>query len=68
MAAATAFTANASPIPGDVRLMHVTANALFVVAGLVLGAVALNRVVRLPVFALRTSRRADVQRARTMCP
>ena len=53
MAHAASFSTPMSPIPGDVRLMHVTANALFVVAGLVLGAIALNRVVRLPVFSLR---------------
>jgi len=53
MANAASFDTTASPIPGDVRLMHLTANALFVVAGLVLGAIALNRVVRLPVFSLR---------------
>jgi len=53
MARSRAFSPPAPPIPGDVRLMHVTANALFVVAGLVLGAIALNRVVRLPVFSLR---------------
>ena len=53
MARTASFSTPMSPIPGDVRLMHVTANALFVVAGLVLGAVALNQVVRLPVFALR---------------
>lgn len=51
--AGAAFTANTSPIPGDVRLMHVTANVLFVVAGLALAALALNWVVRLPVFALK---------------
>jgi cell division protein FtsQ len=54
MAAATAFTANASPIPGDVRLMHVTANLLFVVAGLALAALAVNWVVRLPVFGIKS--------------
>jgi cell division protein FtsQ len=53
MATAAAFTANASPIPGDVRLMHVTANVLFVMAGLALAALALNWVVRLPIFAIR---------------
>lgn len=54
MAAATAFTANASPIPGDVRLMHVTANVLFMVAGLALAALAVNWVVRLPVFGIKS--------------
>ena len=53
MSAATAFTASASPIPGDVRLMHVTANVLYVLAGLALAALALNWVVRLPVFGLK---------------
>jgi len=51
--ATAAFTTSPSPIPGDVRLMHVTANALFVVAGLVLGAILVNWMMRLPVFALR---------------
>lgn len=54
MATATAFTANASPIPGDVRLMHVTANILFAVAGLALAALAVNWVVRLPVFGIKS--------------
>src|SRR5258706_7547473 len=53
MARPPAFTASTSPIPGDVRLMHVTANILFVVAGLALFALALNLAVRLPVFALK---------------
>jgi cell division protein FtsQ len=53
MAAAPVFNPVAPPIPGDVRLMHVTANALFVLAGLVLGALLLNRVARLPVFSFR---------------
>lgn len=53
MARAAAFTAKTSPIPGDVRLMHVTANVLFVVAALALTALALNWGVRLPVFTLK---------------
>lgn len=40
-------------IPGDVRMMRVTANLLFVVAGLLLGAIAVNWLLRLPAFALR---------------
>ena len=53
MATATAFNANPSPIPGDVRLMRATANALFVLAGIALAVLALHWVVRLPAFALR---------------
>jgi cell division protein FtsQ len=53
MATATAFNATASPIPGDVRLMHVTANILFVMAGLALAMLTLNWVVRLPVFGIK---------------
>jgi cell division protein FtsQ len=53
MARTAPSTTGTSTIPGDVRLMHVTANTLFVVAGLVLGAIALNWTMRLPVFALR---------------
>jgi cell division protein FtsQ len=53
MPRAAAFTAAMPPIPGDVRLMHATANALFVLAGLLLGALALNALMRLPAFALR---------------
>lgn len=53
MAAATAFAADTPSIPGDVRLMHVTANILFVLAGVALAALLLNGLTRLPVFALR---------------
>ncbi|WP_372528726.1 cell division protein FtsQ/DivIB [Piscinibacter sp.] len=55
MASSTAFTPP-SPLPGDVRLMHVTANLLFVLAGLALAALALNWFVRAPLFALRVIR------------
>lgn len=48
-----AATAAATPLPGDVRMMRVTANLLFVVAGLLLGALALNALLRMPVFSLR---------------
>jgi len=53
MARAPAFNAKPSPIPGDVRLMHVTANILFVVAGLALAALVVNWGARLPVFTLK---------------
>ncbi|HJV64074.1 MAG TPA: cell division protein FtsQ/DivIB [Albitalea sp.] len=53
MVRAAAFSPAPPLIPSDVRMMHATANALFVVAGLLLGALLLNWVVRLPVFALR---------------
>jgi cell division protein FtsQ len=46
----------ASPIPGDVRLMRVTANVLFVVAGVLLAALLVNALARLPAFALRAIR------------
>lgn len=51
--AAPAMPLGTPPIPGDVRMMRITANLLFVVAGLLLGAIALNWVLRLPAFALR---------------
>ncbi|HEX6363844.1 MAG TPA: cell division protein FtsQ, partial [Albitalea sp.] len=47
---------DAAPIPGDVRLMHVTANLLFVVAGVLLAALLVNGLSRLPAFALRAIR------------
>jgi len=53
MAARTAFTAHPSPIPGDVRLMHITANLLYALAGLALAALLVNVVLRLPAFTLR---------------
>jgi cell division protein FtsQ len=53
MVAATALDPRATPLPGDVRLMHATASTLYVLAGLALAALLLNWVVRLPVFALR---------------
>ena len=57
MAAAPAFNANAaSPIPGDVRLMHATASTLFVLAGVALAVLALNWVLHRPSFALRMIR------------
>lgn len=62
MASSTAFTPP-SPLPGDVRLMHVTANLLFVLAGLALAALVLNWFVRQPLFALRVIRiEGDVTR------
>ncbi|HEV7912346.1 MAG TPA: cell division protein FtsQ/DivIB [Albitalea sp.] len=54
MAKARALRTTPTPIPGDVRLMHVTANVLYVVAGLALMVLALNLLARMPVFALRT--------------
>lgn len=63
MAATTAYRPDTPPIPGDVWLMHATASALFVVAGLALAALALNVVVRLPAFALKAIRvEGDVTR------
>ncbi|HEY0855760.1 MAG TPA: cell division protein FtsQ/DivIB [Albitalea sp.] len=56
MAATTAYRPDPSPIPGDVWLMHATANTLFVVAGLALVALALNVMMRLPAFALKAIR------------
>jgi cell division protein FtsQ len=46
--------APATPLPPDVRLMHVTASTAFVIAGLVLGAAAVLWLARLPVFALKS--------------
>ena len=56
MATTTAYRPAPSPIPGDVWLMHATANTLFVVAGLALVALALNVMMRLPAFALKAIR------------
>ncbi|HEX6708393.1 MAG TPA: cell division protein FtsQ/DivIB [Albitalea sp.] len=53
---APAFTPSPSPLPGDVRLMHVTANALYVLAGLALAALAVNLAMRMPAFSLRAIR------------
>jgi cell division protein FtsQ len=41
-------------LPGDVRLMHTTANAVFVLAALALCAGALLWLTRLPIFAVRS--------------
>src|SRR5215467_5233618 len=63
MATAAALRNATPPIPGDVRLMHATANALYVLAGLMLAALAINWLVRLPVFGLRLIQiEGDVQR------
>lgn len=53
MPRAAPVIADTSAIPGDVRMMRVTANVLFVVAGLLLGAIVVNRAMRLPAFALQ---------------
>lgn len=53
MAAATAFTADMSPIPGDVRLMRATANLLFVLAAIAFIVLFINWAARLPAFSLR---------------
>jgi cell division protein FtsQ len=51
--AAAALRQTQSPLPGDVRLMHATANVLYVLAGLLLAALLVNWLVRLPFFGLR---------------
>jgi cell division protein FtsQ len=59
MATATTTTTafiDPSPLPGDVRLMHATANTLFVLAAIALTLLALNWFARQPVFALRAIR------------
>jgi len=56
MASATAFTATPTPLPGDVRLMHVTANLLFVLAAVALALLLVNWIARQPAFALRSIR------------
>ena len=43
---------NAADLPGDVRLMQLTANAMFVLAALALAVLAFNWAVRQPAFAL----------------
>jgi cell division protein FtsQ len=53
---AAALRTKASPAPADVRLMRVTANVLFVVAGVLLAALLLNALSRLPAFSLRAIR------------
>jgi len=53
MATAPALRQPPSSLPGDVRLMHVTANALYVLGGLMLAALLVNWMMRLPVFGLR---------------
>ena len=50
--AATTFRPDTA-LPGDVRLMHVTANVLYAVAGVALAALLLNLAMRLPAFSLR---------------
>jgi len=63
MAFAAALRATPSPLPGDVRLMHVTANVLYVVAGLLLAALLVNALARLPAFGLHGIRvEGDVTR------
>ena len=44
------------PLPSDVRWMRLTANGLFVVAGLLFAAMALHLLMRHPVFALQSIR------------
>ena len=56
MARTPRFQPDTMPMPGDVRLMHVTANVLFVLAALALAVLALNLLVRLPTFALHAIR------------
>src|SRR5438132_9179517 len=51
--AAAALRHDNAPLPGDVRLMRVTANVLYAVAGVALAALLLNWAVRLPAFSLR---------------
>jgi len=47
---------NGAELPGDVRLMQLTAGVLFALAGLLLLALALNWALRHPVFALQSIR------------
>ena len=50
-------------LPPDVRLMQATASAVFLLAGLALGAAALTWTARLPLFAIRAIRvEGEVQR------
>jgi cell division protein FtsQ len=53
MARTAALPLPMSPIPGDVRLMHVTASVLYAVAGVLLAALLVHGALRLPAFALR---------------
>ncbi len=53
MAAADASSANTSPLPGDVRLMRITANLLFALAGAALLWLAVHALTRLPLFDVR---------------
>jgi cell division protein FtsQ len=53
---ARAAAATATPLPPDVRLMHLTASTALVIAGLVLAAAAVLWLARLPVFALKSIR------------
>jgi cell division protein FtsQ len=54
--ARTAPRPAAATIPGDVRLMNVTANVLYVLGGVMLTALLLNWCMRLPMFGLRAIR------------
>jgi cell division protein FtsQ len=56
MARTAALRMDASPLPGDVRIMRATAHALFVLAGVLLAALLVNAVSRLPAFSLRAIR------------
>jgi len=53
MARSAALVARAEPMPGDVRLMNVTAVAIAVLAGLLLAGAALLWLARQPLFAIR---------------
>jgi len=49
---ATRRAAKPTPLPGDVRLMNMVANAVFVLAGMALAAAAVGWLTRLPAFTL----------------
>jgi cell division protein FtsQ len=53
---ARAAAAPATPLPPDVRLMHVSASVAFVIAGMVLAAAVVLWLARLPVFSLKSIR------------
>lgn len=53
---APVFNAEPPPMPGDVRLMRVTANLLFVLAALALAAAGVLWLLRHPLFALHSIR------------